>query len=90
MNLRPSGYEPDELPDCSTPHIRSSKRPKGQQTPEIRGKWMRGQDLNLRPSGYEPDELPDCSTPHIPHPTGAEVEEALYTAFPRDPEALLV
>jgi hypothetical protein len=19
-NLRPSGYEPDELPDCSTPH----------------------------------------------------------------------
>ena len=20
MNLRPSGYEPDELPDCSTPH----------------------------------------------------------------------
>ena len=23
MNLRPSGYEPDELPDCSTPHRRS-------------------------------------------------------------------
>ena len=22
MNLRPSGYEPDELPDCSTPHQR--------------------------------------------------------------------
>ena len=21
MNLRPSGYEPDELPDCSTPHL---------------------------------------------------------------------
>jgi hypothetical protein len=20
LNLRPSGYEPDELPDCSTPH----------------------------------------------------------------------
>ena len=20
MNLRPSGYEPDELPGCSTPH----------------------------------------------------------------------
>ena len=20
MNPRPSGYEPDELPDCSTPH----------------------------------------------------------------------
>ena len=24
MNLRPSGYEPDELPDCSTPRLRSS------------------------------------------------------------------
>ena len=23
MNLRPSGYEPDELPDCSTPHLKS-------------------------------------------------------------------
>ncbi len=22
MNLRPSGYEPDELPDCSTPRNR--------------------------------------------------------------------
>jgi hypothetical protein len=22
LNLRPSGYEPDELPDCSTPHQR--------------------------------------------------------------------
>ena len=24
MNLRPSGYEPDELPDCSTPHLRDA------------------------------------------------------------------
>ncbi len=24
MNLRPSGYEPDELPDCSTPHQMST------------------------------------------------------------------
>src|SRR5690554_5442107 len=23
LNLRPSGYEPDELPDCSTPRPRS-------------------------------------------------------------------
>ena len=22
MNLRPSGYEPDELPDCSTPQCK--------------------------------------------------------------------
>ena len=26
MNLRPSGYEPDELPDCSTPRHWKSKR----------------------------------------------------------------
>ena len=25
MNLRPSGYEPDELPDCSTPHQREPR-----------------------------------------------------------------
>ena len=25
MNLRPSGYEPDELPDCSTPHQTDEK-----------------------------------------------------------------
>ncbi|VXA84565.1 hypothetical protein ACIN8IBEIGE_20047 [Acinetobacter sp. 8I-beige] len=23
MNQRPSGYEPDELPDCSIPHQRA-------------------------------------------------------------------
>ena len=23
LNLRPSGYEPDELPDCSIPRLRS-------------------------------------------------------------------
>ena len=23
LNLRPSGYEPDELPDCSTPLVRT-------------------------------------------------------------------
>jgi hypothetical protein len=23
LNLRPSGYEPDELPDCSTPRLKS-------------------------------------------------------------------
>ena len=25
MNQRPSGYEPDELPDCSTPRRRSQR-----------------------------------------------------------------
>ena len=26
MNLRPLGYEPNELPDCSTPHLHPSAR----------------------------------------------------------------
>ena len=25
LNLRPSGYEPDELPDCSTPRLVRTK-----------------------------------------------------------------
>ncbi len=58
LNLRPSGYEPDELPDCSIP------RPKFTLSGE-KFKWLREQDLNLRPSGYEPDELPDCSIPRL-------------------------
>ena len=31
LNLRPSGYEPDELPDCSTPRrgLQDSTRPAG-------------------------------------------------------------
>jgi hypothetical protein len=24
LNLRPSGYEPDELPDCSTPRLKNT------------------------------------------------------------------
>ena len=27
MNLRPSGYEPDELPDCSTPRRKGALSP---------------------------------------------------------------
>src|SRR5512134_760407 len=35
LNLRPSGYEPDELPDCSTP------RKVGDQRTEREGVWPR-------------------------------------------------
>ena len=38
MNLRPSGYEPDELPDCSTPHQEGRafyKRPPQAATPKV-------------------------------------------------------
>ena len=33
LNLRPSGYEPDELPRCSTPHWHPSERPFDHQPP---------------------------------------------------------
>ncbi len=58
LNRRPSGYEPDELPGCSTP------RPSYcYHIVYCASDWLRGPDLNRRPSGYEPDELPGCSTP---------------------------
>ena len=33
LNHRPLGYEPNELPDCSTPHFDDSNQPQGRQTP---------------------------------------------------------
>jgi hypothetical protein len=34
LNQRPLGYEPNELPDCSTPHLDSNNpSPHGQTTP---------------------------------------------------------
>ena len=48
MNLRPSGYEPDELPDCSTPQQKRNYDP----WPDLlqacplngaRGPWLRGE-----------------------------------------------
>jgi hypothetical protein len=34
LNQRPLGYEPNELPDCSTPHLDSNnRRAQGQTTP---------------------------------------------------------
>ena len=50
MNLRPSGYEPDELPDCSTPLL------------EMRNGrfefWSERPVSNRRPSAWKADALP--------------------------------
>ncbi len=93
MNLRPPGYEPDELPDCSTPrrHKKCPVIPGLLQTLYINHNflpsWLRGQDLNLRPPGYEPDELPDCSTPR--HIRKCPVIEALKNILEVPEKALL-
>ena len=50
MNLRPSGYEPDELPDCSTPLLEgTSKRIDF---------WSERPGSNRRPSAWKADALP--------------------------------
>ena len=49
MNLRPSGYEPDELPDCSTPRHEETDinnlLPLGQRTGLIRKRFARSVSL---------------------------------------------
>ena len=50
MNLRPSGYEPDELPDCSTPLLEMKI-----------GRyefWSERPGSNRRPSAWKADALP--------------------------------
>ena len=42
LNLRPLGYEPNELPDCSTPHTYTSVgAPDGQIFAEILKTWLK-------------------------------------------------
>ena len=43
LNPRPLGYEPNELPDCSTPRHPNSKA----------FKWWAWVDLNYRPHAYQ-------------------------------------
>ena len=50
MNLRPSGYEPDELPDCSTPLLEMKN---GRH--EL---WSERPGSNRRPSAWKADALP--------------------------------
>ena len=54
MNLRPSGYEPDELPDCSTPHQ------KGRAFYTNRAEWpaaVAKLDMSLGPRLARPTDL---------------------------------
>jgi hypothetical protein len=46
LNLRPSGYEPDELPDCSTPQQRARI---------VRGPWRTLQAVKRRRTFYRPE-----------------------------------
>ena len=46
LNLRPSGYEPDELPGCSTPRQRRLD-----DSPLFRPDWIIFRDPSCRPGG---------------------------------------
>ena len=58
LNLRPSGYEPDELPDCSTPLLEVKKN--GIDF------WSERPGSNRRPSAWKADALPtELLSPHL-------------------------
>ena len=48
LNPRPSGYEPDELPDCSTPRYESHSRPRPQVPDYSTMKFPTCQDIFSR------------------------------------------
>ncbi len=87
LNRRPSGYEPDELPNCSIP------RPYNALAitifiPLLKN-WLREPDLNQRPSGYEPDELPNCSIPRPYNALAITIFIPLLKNWLREPDYFL-
>ena len=61
LNLRPSGYEPDELPDCSTPRTQYSRSLEAPQTAPARP--CSGPDVAGERCGRA---LPDARCPRLP------------------------
>ena len=72
LNLRPSGYEPDELPDCSTPRCAARLTRAGKTL------WWRGQDSNLRRPRQQIYSLPRL-TASVP----LQIADDLPPAFPQ-------
>ena len=77
LNQRPSGYEPDELPSCSTPRQYYLNR-----------KWWRMTGSNRRPSACKADALPAELILQMVTPTGFEPvlppwKGGVLTAWPR-------
>lgn len=68
LNHWPLGYEPNELPDCSTPR----------QNTLIKEKWLGCKDSNLGMPGPKPGALPLGDTPTN---NKYKVKEALYKSF---------
>ena len=82
LNLRPSGYEPDELPDCSTPqYVRRVKRKKELYAdfPCPSRMWRNLHNLNQarlrrgyrRGPGEDPDVIPESAGRHPDDDLGA-------------------
>jgi hypothetical protein len=64
LNLRPSGYEPDELPDCSTPHL------KGRAFYTNANEWKAGVPTNPCRQGSRIGAEPGM--PALPDQAGAQ------------------
>ena len=77
MNLRPSGYEPDELPDCSTPR-RSCGRATvsaGRMTGNLSASRRRAGDHRERREAAEHDAVPAIPGEGIDGHSGSQVRE---------------
>jgi hypothetical protein len=48
LNQRPLGYEPNELPDCSTPHLDSNNRRAQGQTTGRRRALLSGELISMQ------------------------------------------
>lgn len=72
MNLRPSGYEPDELPDCSTPRQGTFVQ------------WME-KDSNLRSRRQQIYSLPPLATRESIHISCFHEINGAYRARTYDP-----
>ena len=64
LNHRPLGYEPNELPDCSTPHFDHKQCLRHRQTSGSQQRYLHDGSRSLRTRGYVTLLYLDSSAPH--------------------------
>ena len=53
MNLRPSGYEPDELPGCSIPRLKELAEARTGESIDIEGQEVKPKNEKKREKGFK-------------------------------------